>query len=198
MAKTGHYYWLGMSAYFLQFIGVGLLATFNTSTPTWEQFTFVFPAAVGVGGSITILLIALISAVPVKDQATATGMSYLFRSTGQVVGITTTQCVLQNLLKVWLKARIHVPNAEYIIQRVRESATSIWDPEIVPLEVRDVIIETYVQALRVVFLITLGFVFLNTLSGAMLEEHTLHENLERRPEGITNDTNRREVEGVTA
>ena len=48
------------------------------------------------------------------DQATATGMSYLFRSTGQVVGITTTQCVLQNLLKVWLKARIHVPNADYV------------------------------------------------------------------------------------
>ena len=67
-----------------------------------------------------------------------------------------------------------------------------------PLEVRDVIIETYVQALRVVFLITVGFVFLNTLSGAMLEEHTLHDNLERRPEGITNDTNRREVEGATA
>ena len=42
------------------------------------------------------------------------------------------------------------------------------------------IIETYVQALRVVFLITVGFVFLNTLAGAMLEEHTLHDNLERR------------------
>jgi len=63
---------------------------------------------------------------------------------------------------------------------VRESATSIYDPNIVPIEFREVIVETYVQALRVVFLMTLGFVGLNFLSGVMLEEHTLHDNLERR------------------
>ena len=51
----------------------------------------------------------------IVDQATATGMSYLFRSTGSVVGITTTQCVLQNLLKTWLTKRITGPNAEYVI-----------------------------------------------------------------------------------
>jgi hypothetical protein len=41
-------------------------------------------------------------------------MSYLFRSTGSVVGITATQCVLQNLLKTWLTQRIHGPDAEYV------------------------------------------------------------------------------------
>ena len=41
-------------------------------------------------------------------------MSYLFRSTGAVVGITSTQCVLQNLLKTWLTQRIHGPNADYV------------------------------------------------------------------------------------
>ena len=48
------------------------------------------------------------------DQAAATGMSYLFRSTGSVVGITATQCIIQNLLKMWLTERIHGPNAEYV------------------------------------------------------------------------------------
>jgi len=69
-----------------------------------------------------------------------------------------------------------------IITKVRESATSIYNSEIVPVEVRGIIIETYVQALRVVFLIVVGFVALNTVAGAMLEEHTLHDNLERRTE----------------
>ena len=50
----------------------------------------------------------------ILDQATATGMSYLFRSTGSVVGITTSQCVLQNLLKRWLTARIHGADAEMV------------------------------------------------------------------------------------
>jgi hypothetical protein len=65
---------------------------------------------------------------------------------------------------------------------VRESAATIYDPDIVPLEIRPVIIETYVQALRMVFILTIGFVVLNVLAGAILDEHTLHDNLERRVE----------------
>ena len=57
--------------------------------------------------------------------------------------------------------------------------------------------DTYVQALRVVFLLTVGFVFLNTLSGVFLDEHTLHDNLERRLEGNGDDTNGREVDRET-
>jgi hypothetical protein len=55
-----------MSAYVFQFIGTGLLATFNSLTPAWQHFTFVVPAGLGFGGTITILLIALISSVDVK------------------------------------------------------------------------------------------------------------------------------------
>lgn len=51
--------------------------------------------------------------------------------------------------------------------------------------------ETYVQALRVVLLMTVGFVVLNFLSGVMLEENTLHDNLERRPD---NEENENEIE----
>ena len=72
---------------------------------------------------------------------------------------------------------------------MRESATSIYNPDIVPFEYRDVIVDTYVQALRVVFLITVGFVVLNFFSGLMLEEHTLHDNLER----LSEETDREEA-----
>jgi hypothetical protein len=44
------------------------------------------------------------------------------------------------------------------------------------MEYREVIIETYLEALKVVFLMTVGFVLLNTLIGAMLREHPLHHN----------------------
>jgi hypothetical protein len=56
------------------------------------------------------------------------------------------------------------------------------------VELRGVIIETYVQALQVVFMMTVGFVFLNAISGAMLDEHTLHDNLERRPDESSSDS----------
>ena len=66
-----------------------------------------------------------------------------------------------------------------------------------PIEIRGVIVDTYVQALRVVFLMTVGFVFLNTLSGALLQEHTLHDNLERTPLP-SSEVNGAEVDGETA
>jgi hypothetical protein len=59
--------------------------------------------------------------------------------------------------------------------KVRESASSIYDPKTVPIEYREVIIETYLDALKVIFLMTVGFV-LNTLIGAMLGEHPLNDN----------------------
>ena len=65
--------------------------------------------------------------------------------------------------------------------KVRESASTIYDPDTVPLEIRPVIIETYVQALKVVFWITVGIVVVNGVVVSMLGEHHLHDNLERRP-----------------
>ena len=38
-----------------------------------------------------------------------------------------------------------------------------------------------------VFLLTIGFAVLNLFAGAMLGEHTLHDNLERRFENSEND-----------
>jgi hypothetical protein len=64
--------------------------------------------------------------------------------------------------------------------KIRESAASIYDEDIVPLEDRPMIIDIYVKAMRVVFLMTVGFVILNTIAGSFMEEHHLHDNLERR------------------
>jgi hypothetical protein len=57
-----------MSTYGFQFVGTGLLATFDSSTPAWQHYLCIVPASIGFGGSITILLIALISSVSVKGM----------------------------------------------------------------------------------------------------------------------------------
>ena len=63
--------------------------------------------------------------------------------------------------------------------KVRQSAENIYDPEIVPLDLRPMVIQVYVHALRAVFIVTTGFVVLNLLTGMMLKEHTLHEKIGR-------------------
>lgn len=57
-----------MSAYIFQFIGTGILTTFNVSTPAWQHYLCIVPAGIGFGGTITVLLIALISSVPIKGS----------------------------------------------------------------------------------------------------------------------------------
>lgn len=58
-----------MSAYAFQFVGTAILATFNASTPAWEHFFCIIPAGIGFGGTITVLLIALISSVSIKGYS---------------------------------------------------------------------------------------------------------------------------------
>lgn len=55
--------------------------------------------------------VALISAVSRADMAAATGMSYLFRYTGQVTGVAMSSAVMQSMLSSQLKKRITGPNA---------------------------------------------------------------------------------------
>jgi hypothetical protein len=62
----GHYYWLLLSSYAFSLIGCGSIATFNSTTPAWEHFVCIFPAGIGYGGTLTLLLIALISSVSKK------------------------------------------------------------------------------------------------------------------------------------
>jgi len=64
--EQGKYYWLGISCYAIQFIGTALIATFNTNTPAWQHFVYSVPTGFGFGGTITLLLIALISSVPAE------------------------------------------------------------------------------------------------------------------------------------
>ena len=65
------------------------------------------------------------------------------------------------------------------MKKVRQSAENIYDPEIVPLDLRPTVIGIYVCALRAVFIVTTVIVALNLCTGMMLKEHTLSEKLGR-------------------
>jgi hypothetical protein len=55
--------------------------------------------------------VALISAVDREDMAVATALSYLYRYTGQVVGVALSSAFLQGILTSQLRRRITGPNA---------------------------------------------------------------------------------------
>lgn len=154
MRRTGKYYYLNLTLAFLPSLGSAAMALM-TSTPRWTDWANPFLTGIGAGGNVTALLIALLANVNREDMAVATGISYLFRYCGQVVGVGVAGGVLQGILTSQLKSRLDDPE---LINRIRKVSSSI--PELPP-HIRDQAVASYAVALRWVFLLNMGLALLN-------------------------------------
>ena len=178
MRWTGRYYFLNVGTQII-FVGSGvLISTFTLTTPAWEPFIVFFLAGVGYSSMLTITLLALIAAVDHKDHSVITSASYAFRSTGSAIGITIASTVFQNILKIELWAKFgDRKDAKEVIGRLRDSLDEIQNlPESWKGEVKQV----YMDALRGVFLTTVGIAVLGFAISLLMREHTLHSNLARK------------------
>lgn len=63
----------------------------------------------------------MISNVSKEDVAVATGITYLFRTTGQVLGVSLSGTILQAILTAKLKERITGPGAAEVSTLLGES-----------------------------------------------------------------------------
>ncbi|KAI9790591.1 MAG: hypothetical protein M1835_000881 [Candelina submexicana] len=178
MNKTGRYYILNVGVEGIFVLGGALIATLMFRTPTWLPFLYFFFSGVGYGGMLTITLLALISAVDHKYQAVITSASYAFRSTGSTIGITIASAVFQNILKMGLWAKLgDMDNAAEIIGKIRNSFEEI---KYLPPGWRECVMASYMDALRGVFMTTVGISVLGALVSLGMREHTLYSNLARK------------------
>ncbi|ETN39258.1 uncharacterized protein HMPREF1541_05481 [Cyphellophora europaea CBS 101466] len=179
MKSTGRYYFLMLGTMAVYILGAALLSTLQTATPSWATYVYGLPLGWGYGAMLTITLVAMISAVEHKHQAVITAASYAFRSTGSTIGITIASAVYQNVLTQELRAQYGgMDDSENVIRKIRDSLDGVnhlppgWD--------RDVVEGVYMDALRGAFLTGLGLTVLAAITGALMREHKLHENLARK------------------
>ncbi|TKA79273.1 hypothetical protein B0A49_03690 [Cryomyces minteri] len=179
MRATGRYYLLNVGIETALVAAFALVAaTFNLTTPAWPPFIYFFLGGVGYGGILTVTLLALISAVEHRHQAVITSASYAFRSTGSTIGITVASAVFQNILKAELWSRFgDQPEASHVIGRIRDSIDEVKH---LPPGWRDGVLETYMDALRGVWLTLFGLALLGGLVSLAMREHVLHNNLARK------------------
>jgi MFS family permease len=179
MKRTGKYYWLSVAMMVDFVLAIALMAAFlNLNIPEWPPFIFLFMAGLAYGAMLTITLLALISAVGHEHQAVITSASYAFRSTGSTLGITIVSAVFQNMLASRLSTRIgDKPGSADIIQRVRDSIGAI--KHLSPYW-KGGVLDAYMDALRGVWLTTLGMTVLGAASSLFMRENVLHTNLQRK------------------
>lgn len=178
MRSTGRYYFLNICSQIIILGALVIFATFNLATPSWETIVAFFLIGIGYAMMLTITLLALIAAVSHAHQAVVTSASYAFRSTGSTIGITVASAVFQNILGARLQSRFgHLPDSHDLIGRLRDSLDEIGR---LPQWLKGQAMDVYMDALRGVFLTTLGIGLLGAAVSLAMREHTLHSNLARK------------------
>ncbi len=178
MRWSGKYYILNVCIQIIFSSGYAIISSFTLTTPAWEPVLAFLMSGIGYSGMLTTTLLALISAVDHKDQAVITSASYAFRSTGSAIGITIASAVFQNILKIRLWREFgDREGASDVIGRLRDSLDAI---KTLPIEWRGEVRQVYMEALRGVFLTSLGLGVLGGLVSLAMREHILYKTLERK------------------
>jgi len=147
-----------------------LASCWNDNTSNFHLWIDLIPQGFGVASFITTTLIAMIAGVYKEDMPVAIGITYLFRTTGQVLGVSLSGAVLQAVLLQKLRERIQGPGATEIIYTIRHSAQII--PTLEP-HLRRAAVDSYADALRVVFICQTAINFLGFLACIPIQENPL-------------------------
>ncbi|KAH9894275.1 MFS general substrate transporter [Cubamyces lactineus] len=186
MRRTGKLYSLTLCSCLLTVVAATLVAFWNENSATWHLWLDVMPQGFGMASVITTTLIAMIASVSREDIAVATGITYLFRTTGQVIGVSLSGALLQAILTAKLRERIHGPHAVEV------------RPELSP-ELRKAAVDSYADALRVVFICQAAINFICFLCCLPIQENPLPGSHEEQEEAWKRrDSNRTEESSETA
>jgi hypothetical protein len=150
------------------------------STPLLLPEICLFLSGLGLGGTLTFILLALPSSVSHEQQAVTTSILYAFRSTGATLGISTSSVVFRKLLQSRL-AEVAMPGALHInpmpgelgdvLRRCNRSNRN--RPEnCVPL------IDVYMSTLHGTSLRAVGFAVTGFLSGMVTKNYQLRTSFE--------------------
>lgn len=160
MKQTLRYYWYNAWCIIMVVLAVSRTLFYYVDPPTVSPFVYNAFISFGGAGMLTCTLLALINSVEKHSIGVSTGMSYFFRTSGQVYGVAFSGGILQMTLVHELRQRIVGPEAEELIAKIRHESTAIAT---LPEPFRAAAIESYAGALHNVFV----FVFVGYV-GAMV------------------------------
>ena len=185
--RTGKYKNLNRTSLILILSGpLVILATVAScanriSTPLWPTLVGVGIVGLGHGSIIVLTIVALVNAVDPADSAVVTSLSYLFRSTGSVVGLALASAVYQGALErdLWTKIG-DLDNAADIIRSIKNSLDEI---NLLPGRIQWAVRSSYMVALRATFLTAVVFSAMALITGLLIRELKLRSTLAREENG---------------
>ncbi|KAF7584690.1 Major Facilitator Superfamily protein [Clavispora lusitaniae] len=181
MRKTGRYYKLTVAVGLLSLLGMIRIILLSPKSSLFTQFTILLIPGLGYSCMLTVTLLSLIAAVPVKYQACTTSIQYTFRATGSTLGVAIASAVFQNVTRSQMVSRIHAlvsdeKLANDIISRALENTSYAKEA---PKIVQHAIMKSYQLGCRGTFIFSTVTIALGYFSSLFMREHVLHTKIER-------------------
>ncbi|KOS21286.1 Multidrug resistance protein fnx1 [Escovopsis weberi] len=178
MSKTGTYRTLSIATLVAFVAGYALLTLQTESSGPWLTEAATFIAGLGYGSMLTTTLLACVASVDHSQQAVVTSASYLYRSVGGTLGITTAAAVYQNILKdeLW-RTFGDEPGAAEIIQRIRDNLDELQH---LPEGWREGVNRAFMDAFGALWTTLLWLAVGGLVSVCFMQQHKLHSTLSRR------------------
>ncbi|KAF8974403.1 vacuolar amino acid permease [Flammula alnicola] len=170
MRRTGKLYTLTLVSSGMSILASVFASRWNENSSAFHLWFDLVPQGFGMASFITSTLIAMIAGVYKEDMAVATGITYLFRTTGQVLGVSLSGTILQAVLLQKLRERIQGPGSAQIIYAIQHTAQII--PTLEP-HLQKAAVASYADALRVVFICQAAITFLGFLACVPIQESPL-------------------------
>ncbi|KAJ3513848.1 hypothetical protein NLJ89_g2712 [Agrocybe chaxingu] len=189
MHKTGRYKTINLIFGAFPFIGASFIYLLGEDSGFFQSWFSIIPLGFGNAVVLQTVLIALLVHVPDDCMAVATGFGQLFRGVGQVGGVAVSSAIFQSNLDAELRKRIHSPDAEDLIKRIRQSARLVGSLE---PELRRKAQDSYSASLKRVFFFAacstmLAYLVRLPIPDKVLDHHHHHPQRKREPSDAQRD-----------
>lgn len=181
MRKTGKYYKYIVVCIGLYVIGLVNFLLLTRHTPTIAQMLIMTIPGFSYALMLTVTLLSLIAAAPVKFQAGTTSIQYTFRSVGSTLGVSISSAIFQDLLRKSLNSRVPkiIDNPKQAKEIIHESLKNAEYLKVAPKIIKSTLIDCYEIGTRGTFYFCFVMAILGFISTVFIREHKLHTGLSR-------------------
>ncbi|KAA8912686.1 hypothetical protein TRICI_003404 [Trichomonascus ciferrii] len=173
LARYGKYYWVNFLGCLLIAFGGVITLSITPHSLTILQYLTLLCSGAGFATTLTISLVAFVVSVPPNMQAVSTSIRNVSRGIGSTLGVSAAASIFNNILQDQLVENVKGPDAQSVIDKVRESVDIIRS---LPKEYQIPVVESYDTALKVVITASIGIALLGGAASLCMREYSLHSH----------------------
>ncbi|TML08800.1 MAG: MFS transporter [Actinobacteria bacterium] len=171
ITRTGRYRKFPIVGAALAALAMGLLSAMDRDTSRYTTGIWMLLFGIGSGMTFIVALIGVQNRVAHEDLGIATSATNFFRSLGNTLGIALFSTVFISQLDKNLGTL--APNSGLTAATLRQRPSEIQ--KIADLALRDGVIQSFTNALHIVFLLGIPFCLITFVAQFFLPEHPLRE-----------------------